>query len=126
MVLLVANAVQPAMTGPDSSLLGGLIIMATLFAANRMIAWLVPRSAALRRLAEGQATIIGRDGAWDRDALAREGLDEAECEMALREHGVADVREVRLAVLETDGTISVVSSNASLRRGRRRVRYRRI
>jgi len=124
LVLLAANAVQPAITGPDSSVLGGVIILATLFALNAVVARLDRRVPFLRRLTEGEATVIGRDGAWLAVALDRQGLSLAECEMALREHGLSDVRQVSLAVLETDGTISVVPSDAPVRRGRRRVRSR--
>jgi uncharacterized membrane protein YcaP (DUF421 family) len=126
LVLLAANAVQPAITGPDSSLLGGLVILAALFALNAVVARLATRLPALRRLTEGEPTIIARSGRWLASALAREGLTPDECLMALREHGVADVSEVALAVLETDGTISVVPSDTGMRRGRRRVRTRRI
>src|SRR2546422_303988 len=38
LVLLVANALQPAMTGPDSSITGGMIIVATLLLFNRSVA----------------------------------------------------------------------------------------
>jgi uncharacterized membrane protein YcaP (DUF421 family) len=126
LVLLVANAVQPAMTGPDSSVTGGLIIIATLFILNRAIAFLRPRSPFLRGLVEGHATIIARDGHWIPTALHREELDEDDCVMALREHGFQDVTEVSLAVLETDGTISIVPGKTSLQKGRRRVRTRKL
>jgi uncharacterized membrane protein YcaP (DUF421 family) len=126
LVLLVANAVQPAITGPDTSITGGLIIIATMFVINRMIAYLRPRSSFLRRWTDGDPTILARDGQWIMPALRREGLDLEDCQMALREHGFADVSEVGLAVLETDGTISVVPRSASLQKGRRRVRSRRL
>lgn len=124
LVLLAANAVQPAMTGPDSSLTGGLVIIATLFLLNLAVARLGDRVPALRHLTEGRSTVIARDGKWLGPALKREGLDLNDCEMALREHGMADVTDVALAVLETDGTISVVPSAADVRRGRRAVRAR--
>lgn len=126
LVLLVANAVQPAMTGPDSSLTGGIIIMATLFIMNFLIALLRLKSPFFRRLSEGVPTIIGKDGAWLDAQMAREGLRLEECKMALREHGIADIGETRLVVLETDGTISVVPKNAEVQRGRRRIRERRL
>ncbi|MDA8343905.1 MAG: DUF421 domain-containing protein [Thermaerobacter sp.] len=122
MVLLVANAVQPAMTGPDTSVTGGLIITITLFAVNLGIARLRHRSTALRRLTDGSATVLARDGHWIAAALRREGLESEDCEMAMREHGIERVSEVALAVLETDGTISVVPKGADVRRGKRRVR----
>ena len=74
LVLLVANAVQPAITGPDTSLTGGIVIMATLFGLNRLVAFARTKSPFLHRLTEGQATVIARDGAWIDSALRREGL----------------------------------------------------
>lgn len=125
LVLLAANAVQPAMTGPDSSLTGGLVIIATLFVLNLLVARVGDRVPVLRHLTEGRATVIARDGRWFAPALRREGLDLDDCQMALREHGLANVADVALAVLETDGTISVVPIDADVRRGRRPVRARR-
>lgn len=126
LVLLVANAVQPAITGPDSSLLGGLVIVVTLFGLNLVVAMLRGKSPFLRRLTEGEATVIARDGQWLEGALRKEGLEHEECLMALREHGYATVDDVALAVLETDGTISVVPREQGVQRGRRRVRSRRL
>jgi len=125
-VLLVANAVQPAITGPDSSVLGGLIIVAVLFVLNALLAALRMRSPLVRRLVEGQPRIIARDGAWLPEALRREGLEPEDCLMAMREHGIGSIEEVALAVLETDGTISFVPSETPMKRSKRRVRSRRI
>ncbi len=126
LVLLVANAVQPAITGPDTSLTGGLIITMSLFMVNFVVVKLRGVSPWFRRITEGQPTIVIRDGQFIRSAMRREDLSEDECMMALREHGFAKVEEVSLAVLETDGTISVVPRQAEMQRGKRRVRTRRI
>lgn len=126
LVLLVANAVQPAITGPDSSVAGGLVIVGTLFVFNWAIAAVRGRSPLLRRLLEGKETIIARDGEWVPEAMKRAGLEPEDCMMALREHGYDKVADIALAVLETDGTISVVPIGSPLARGRRRVRSRRL
>jgi len=122
-VLLVANAVQPAMTGPDTSVTGGLIIIVTLTVLNWIIGRLREDVPWTRRLLGGSPRVIARDGAWDQAAMRREGLDQEDCEMTLREHGLADVSQVSLAVLETDGNISVVPVDAS---GTGRPRNRRV
>lgn len=123
MVLLVANAVQPAMTGPDTSLGGGLLIILTLVITNRALAEGRRRIPALRFVLESPATTIARDGEWLPDAVNREGLDAADLEEALREHGIASVDEVAQAVLEPDGSISVVPREGRpLVARRRRVR----
>jgi len=108
LVLLVANALQPAITGSDNSLLGGLIIVATLFVINRALAMLRVHSRLVRRILEFGPTVIGRDGAWLAAALDKEGLDKIHVEEALREHGLDEVRDMKLATLEADGSISIV------------------
>jgi uncharacterized membrane protein YcaP (DUF421 family) len=113
LILLLANAVQPAMTGPDTSLTGGLVIIATLVVVNRGIALARTRLPFVQRLVESAPTPLVRDGAWIPGVLKREELSTEDVEMALREHGFDDVSEVKLAVLEGDGTISVVPMDRS-------------
>jgi uncharacterized membrane protein YcaP (DUF421 family) len=108
LVLLVANAVQPAITGRDTTLAGGLVIIVTLVLANRALADARTHLPFLRFVLESPATQIARDGAWLTDAVNREGLDADDLETALREHGIASVDDVALAMLEPDGSISVV------------------
>ncbi len=123
LVLLVANAVQPAMTGPDSSLLGGLLIIGTLFVANLGLGYARVRVRWLDRVLRPAPTVLGRDGAWDPAALRREGVDLEDAEMALREHGVAGIGDAELVEMESDGSISVVPQQVAGRaRPRRRVR----
>src|SRR3989442_14382216 len=62
LVLLVANALQPAMTGPDNSITGGVIIVATLLIFNRGVAMLRSRRAAFDRLVEAPPTLVVQDG----------------------------------------------------------------
>lgn len=126
-VLLAANALQPAITGPDASIPGAAIIVATLFIANRTVAAARRRAGWVRRLLDVPPTTIARDGGWIREALDREELDDDDLEAALREHGLETVEEVRLAVLEHDGSISIVPRDGPavrLHRGRRRYRTR--
>lgn len=125
LLLLAANALQPAMTGPDSSLLGAAIIIVTIFALNGGVAILRERSPRVRRLLEPQPTVLARDGAWIAEAVAHEELDDNDLAAALREHGIERVEDARLVVLEEDGSISVVpkeTDDEALMRRRRRSR----
>ena len=124
LVLLVANAVQPAMTGPDSSLLGGVIIIASLLVLNLAVGQLRSRSPFFRGLIQPHPTIICQDGAWLENAMRREGIDKDDAEAAIREHGLEKVSDVKLAVLETDGSISVVPGGTPVHNNRKRIRYR--
>jgi uncharacterized membrane protein YcaP (DUF421 family) len=120
-ILLVANAVQNAMVGPDTSLTGGLIAAGVLIGANFLLAALRERIGWFRRAVEGLPTLLISDGVVLRPQLRREHLDEGEVMMALREHGLDDPSQVRTAVLETDGTISVIPASTEPLRTRRRV-----
>jgi len=121
-ILLIANAVQNAMVGPDTSIPGGLIAAAVLVAANYGVAQARERLPWLERAVEGTPTLLIHDGQFVRENMRREGVDEDEVRMALREHGVADVAEVKMAVLETDGSISIVPLAAQTLKTRRHVR----
>jgi uncharacterized membrane protein YcaP (DUF421 family) len=123
LILLVANAVQPAMTGPDSSLGGGLIIIVTLVAVNVLVSRL-DRWNLFHRLFSSPASVIIRNGHYVPGALDREGVTEEEIESAIREHGLEGVSDVQLGVLEPDGSISIVPGDAKIIRTKRRVRYR--
>ena len=121
-VLLVANALQPAMTGPDTSLVGGLVLIAALVTANAVVARLdeVP---AIHRLFTPAPAVIIRDGDYVEGEMKREGVTEDEIDMAIREHGLTGAKDVKLAVLEADGTISVVPKDSIQQRPRHRVRF---
>jgi uncharacterized membrane protein YcaP (DUF421 family) len=121
-ILLIANAVQNAMVGPDVSVVGGVLAAFVLLVANRGIAALRLRGEFWGRLLEGTPTVLIEDGDFVVPHLHKEGLERSEVEMAMREHGVESVREVRLAVLETDGSISIVPKSSPVVRTRRHIR----
>ncbi len=107
-LLLLANAVQNAMVGPDTSLVGGIVAALVLLVLNSVVAQLRLRSPRLRRMVEGSPTLLVLRGEVIPLHLQREGIDQETLEAALREHGIAEISEVEIAVLEIDGSISVV------------------
>lgn len=124
LVLLAANALQPAITGSDASITGGLIVILTLFALDRGIALVRVRSRLVRRVLDFGPTVVGRDGAWLLPVMVRQGLDLVDVDAALREHGLAEVKEMKLATLEADGSISIVAKDEGGAVGSRRRRTR--
>ena len=122
-LLLIANAVQNAMVGPDTSLTGGVLAAVVLLALNAVVARLRLRWPRLRRVIEGSPTLLVLHGVVLADHLRREGLAQETLEAALREHGVSEVRDVEMAVLEIDGSISVVQIGVETQHIRRPVRY---
>lgn len=123
-VLIVANAVQNAMVGPDTSLTGGLLAAAALIVLNWAVDRLGIRYEWLGRRISGSPTMLVWEGQPLLDHMHREGVTMDELEMAAREHGVATLGDVKLAILELDGAISIVSRAAPVRHTRHRVRGR--
>lgn len=122
LVVVVSNAVQNALTGGDVTLLGGLVSALTLFVMNRALTWLMERNGWFERRMVGEPVVLVASGRIQWDRMRREGVDREELMAALREHGVGTLEDVRLAVLEVDGTISVVPNDAQVYRTRRRIR----
>lgn len=122
-LLLIANAVQNAMVGPDTSLVGGLLAAIVLLVLDFLIARLGLRFPRLRRLVIGNPTLLILHGEVIQDHLRREGLDEETLMTALREHGVVDIQAVEMAVLEIDGSISVVPAGGPIHRVKKPLKY---
>ena len=114
-ILLISNAVQNAMIGPDNSLEGGLIAAASLFAANFTLKQLLFRNKNLSRIIQGEAIILIYKGVPDMANCKRSEITIEELEAAVREHGSRDIQHVDLAMLEVDGNISVVSEDFAKR-----------
>ncbi len=106
LLLLISNAVQNAMTGPDNSLAGGVVAACTLLVLNYVIAEASGGNRRFRRFIEGQPSLLIHNGEVIPSHLAREHVSLDELHRAIREHGIADFKDVALAVLEVDGSIS--------------------
>lgn len=107
-ILVISDAVQNSMVGDNVSVWGGLVAVATLLALDFGLKALTRRSRRLREAVEGEPRLLARDGRLLERAIREEGLEVEEVRAAIRSHGLARIEDVRIAVLETDGSISVV------------------
>jgi uncharacterized membrane protein YcaP (DUF421 family) len=108
LLLVLSNAVQNAMNGGDNSVIGGMISAATLVGVNWIVGILTYRSKKLEALVEGRPEVLIRDGKLFQQTLERAKLTHHEVMAALREAGCGSIDEVRAALLENDGSISVI------------------
>jgi len=111
LLLIIANAVQNAMVGPDTSLAGGLVAAGVLIGWHRVIDWWRLRSPRFAKLLAGEGIMLIHGGNVLEAHCRRGGINRDELLQALREHGVADIGDVLLAVLEPDGAISVIRND---------------
>jgi uncharacterized membrane protein YcaP (DUF421 family) len=125
LILIVANAVQNAMIGPDTSLVGGLIAAATLFAFDRFLGEYFRRHRKVKGFFEGGPVVLIQDGQILRDRMEKERIDLDELQETLEEHGIEHVSQVKLGILEMDGSLSIIPSDSpSSRTTRKLARHR--
>lgn len=106
-VVLLSEAVSNSLNGGDESLVGGLIVAATLVAINSLVALLSSRSQRFEKLVDGSAVLIGRDGVFFDKVVRHCRLSESDLEEALREHDCPRP-EMKCAFLEADGEITIL------------------
>jgi len=106
LLLLLSNSVQNAMTGPDNSLLGGVVAAAVLLLLNYLIADLSGANRRFRKFIQGQPSMLIHDGEVIESHMAKEHVSMDELERAMRQHGISDYHQVAISVLEVDGSIS--------------------
>jgi uncharacterized membrane protein YcaP (DUF421 family) len=112
-ILIMSDAVQNSMVGENVSIWGGLVavtILLTLDFALRSVSLRWPR---VRKAIQGEPRLLVRDGKILDGALREEDISQDEVEAAVRAHGIERVDQVALAVLETDGSISVIPMDRS-------------
>ena len=115
LILLISNSVQNAMVGSNSSLQGGLVAALVLFVLNFILKKIMYNSKTITDLVQDKPEILIHNGIIDFKALAKLEITSQELEEAIREHGVETYKEVKLAMMEIDGNISVISGDKTLK-----------
>lgn len=110
-ILLISNAVQNAMVGPDTTLLGGLVAAGTLFAVNYLFKLVLYKFPKLGQIIQGEPVILVYKGEINHKNMVKVKFTLEELKEAVREHGVSLIEDVDLAILETDGNISIISND---------------
>lgn len=107
-VLIVSEATQQALLGEDSTISGAVVVVATLVTMDAVVASIGARIPSLGRLLDGVPALLVRDGKpfLRRMRSLRVGVDDV-LEEARRGQGIERMEDIRWAVLERDGHISV-------------------
>src|SRR6185312_416784 len=124
LIVVIGNAIQNALVAGSNTLTAGLVSAGTLHLLNLGLTRLLDRYPGLEKSLSGEPVVLVNDGRPSPERMHKEGVSRDELMAALREHGVLHLEDVRLAVLETDGAISVVPHDAKVHRTRRRFKSR--
>ena len=111
LILLISNAVQNAMVGNDTSLWGGLAAATILFTINFILKKLMYKYKKFNVFMQEKPEILIHDGNLEFKTLSKLNITSDELMEAMREHGVDHFKDVKLAMLEIDGNISIISGD---------------
>lgn len=108
LLLVLSNAVQNSINAGDNSLTGGLVSALTLVGLNALVSLLILRSKKAELFIEGKPEVLVHNGVLYDKVLAAAGLTRHELNAALRQAGCAGLEDVHAAILENNGTITVM------------------
>jgi uncharacterized membrane protein YcaP (DUF421 family) len=108
LLLILSNAVQNSMNGGDNTLIGGLISALTLIALNHLVGAATSSSKAIEMFVEGRPQVLVHNGRIYGDVLRRSQLTRNELDAAIRSAGCSAVDSVHVAILENNGSITVL------------------
>lgn len=107
-LLVIANAVQNAMVGENTSLLAGLIAAFVILVLDLALHAAANRWEPLRDALDGEPTLLVDHGLVLMDNLQQEGISDRELQVALRQNQLLSPDEALYVFLETNGQISVI------------------
>ncbi len=107
LLLILSDAVQNSMSAGDDSLIGGLISAVTLVSVNYFVGLITFKSKKLEAIIEGKAQVIIHEGKIYDEVMNGAKLTRQELDSILRLAGYFDIKEVKLAILENNGKVSV-------------------
>jgi uncharacterized membrane protein YcaP (DUF421 family) len=108
LLVVLGDLVQQGITQSDESVTGTLIVISTITLLSVAVSWVSFRSGRVRLVTEGEPIILVQDGEIIERNLRRERLTHGDLEEEARRQQVASVGDIRWAILEKEGTISVI------------------
>jgi uncharacterized membrane protein YcaP (DUF421 family) len=107
LLLILSNAVQNSMNAGDSSLIGGLISASTLVVVNYIVGLITFKSKKLEAIIEGRPQVLIHQGKLFEDVMNEAKLTQHELDSTLRQSGYFEIKDVKLAILENNGSVTV-------------------
>ena len=107
-LFLYAGSTITAVLGDDHSMTGALSAVGTIGLMHLLVSWLKRRSDVVGRIVDGTPVVIFEHGAWQEDRMRRLRILESDVMAAARQSGLMRLEQVRYAVVERDGKVSII------------------
>jgi uncharacterized membrane protein YcaP (DUF421 family) len=106
LLIVMGDLIQQGVTGDDRSVVGAMLAVATFGLLTLAISFVSFKCSRVGTVVEGLPVVIVRDGRPLEEVLEIERLTEEEIKDAAREQGIADLRDVDVGIMESDGKFS--------------------
>lgn len=111
LLVLIADAASNGMSGGYDSITDGCILIATIAGWNYALDWASFHFPSVRRVLQPRPEALIQNGKLQRKAMRRELISAEELMSKMREHGIANLDEVKIAYIEENGEISVLRND---------------
>jgi uncharacterized membrane protein YcaP (DUF421 family) len=108
LVALMLGEIVDEMIYGDVRFIQGTVAMVTIGTLSYADSWLSYWDHGMEAVLEGKPTVVVKHGEFHRPGMREERMNEKDVLAALRKHGVRDMREVEFALVEHDGSVSVI------------------
>ncbi|MFS8616952.1 MAG: DUF421 domain-containing protein [Solitalea sp.] len=111
LLLIIGEVTQQALLGEDYSITNALILIVVLIGTDVVLSKLKSRFKLLDRIIEGVPLIVVENGKPLRRRMKKSGVDESDIlEAARLRFGLSKMEQIKYAILERDGEISIIPS----------------
>lgn len=109
MLLIIAEGTQQALLGDDFSITNGVMVVLTLLTLDVLLSWIALRVRWVEKLVDGTPTVILERGNMIEDRTRKARVDKGDIlEAARRLQGLERLEQIKYAILEVDGSISII------------------
>jgi uncharacterized membrane protein YcaP (DUF421 family) len=109
LVLIIGDSSQQAITGSDYSIINAVIIIITFIIFDLLLSLIKNKFSKVERIVDGIPIILINKGELQRNAMERLKIDESDIlESARKLHGIENFKQIKYAILEKDGDISII------------------
>ena len=107
-LFLFGGMTTAAILGEDRSFTAAMTGIFTVGLMHVLVSWLKLRSVTFERIVDGTPIVVFDEGRWSEDQMAKLRMQEADIRTAMRQEGLIEMDAVRYAIIERDGTISII------------------
>jgi uncharacterized membrane protein YcaP (DUF421 family) len=112
-LFLIGGASLSAVLGEDHSMVGAFSAIGTIALMHILVSWAKSRSSWFGRIVDGTPVVVFEIGQWHEDRMKMLRIQQSDVMSAVRQRGMQRLQQVRYAVVERDGKISIIEASSA-------------